>query len=880
MEGLSLSLLGHPTLHQDGQVIELKSRKGWALLTYLALTPHPVGREILAALFWPEQEAVAARRNLRRLLYTLNQTPIESILQTEGETIALTSRGNVDVDVLTFLADVENESWVSAACYSGLLLDGMTFGDTDRFEAWLRHEREGLQQKQLLALGHLTEAQLAAGNWTAAQSTLQRQLVLDSYNEALWRQLMSTYMRQGERAKALDAYHSCRQLLRGELGIDPSPETVSLYKRYETEPADAVAKPIPHLAAPPPAVVPHLEARELLLESIARDWIDAVLHPSLHGHPPISLYKKSQPDALAHPWTTLSQRSAKRQRTVLNQKSTLDIFEQEGRTLLILGEPGAGKTTALLTIAAEMGQRAVQDPAHPLPIVLPLASWKGEPFQSWVIQELNETYRILPSIVADWLAGHHLILFCDGLDEVPTERQPACVAAINQFRREDGLTPMVVTARRADYEALLEPLNLNAAIDLQPINRDQLHQYAGAHYPQLDQLFKEDPKLGNLARKPLFLSLLVSLLSYFPVQNLKLIGDKPTQLFALYVEQMLSQKSRGSIPSDQLIIYLRWLAKQLKMRNQPIFLLDRIQPDWLERPLQIGLYFLFTRFFGAFLLGAAWSFRDSGWAAIGIGVFFGVVVALAEMVLFFWPARWRPRGREPVDLTRLWRALVIGGITLLANLAVGAGIISIANGVIFGLFFGWRPPHATPEYDIRLVEKLAWRWPTFGIGLASGVVIGLLTFFTNPSNLYQAGTSLLSFGVLFGVFGGLLGRSISTKTRPNEGMRLSWRNGLIGGAAVGGAMLLSALIIEAALDGPLWVPLLVGVQYFAMAALWYGGLDLINHYMLRLFLTLSGKLPWGLVPLLEQASHQTLLYRVGSGYLFLHPQLRDYLAEG
>jgi DNA-binding SARP family transcriptional activator len=45
----------------------------------------------------------------------------------------------------------------------------------------------------------------------------------------------------GNRAEAVRAYHQCRQLLREQLGVDPSPETQALFVTLLREPGPADA---------------------------------------------------------------------------------------------------------------------------------------------------------------------------------------------------------------------------------------------------------------------------------------------------------------------------------------------------------------------------------------------------------------------------------------------------------------------------------------------------------------------------------------------------------------------------------------------------------------------------------------------------------------
>jgi hypothetical protein len=55
------------------------------------------------------------------------------------------------------------------------------------------------------------------------------------------------------------------------------------------------------------------------------------------------------------------------------QTSIVQAYELAQQELLILGEPGAGKSTQLLELAQHLVEQAEQDVAQPLPVVLPLS---------------------------------------------------------------------------------------------------------------------------------------------------------------------------------------------------------------------------------------------------------------------------------------------------------------------------------------------------------------------------------------------------------------------------------------------------------------------------------------------------------------------------
>ena len=56
MGGLVLNLFGPLRIEQDGQEIDLKSRKGLALVVYLTVEADRRTRDSLASIFWPDHD--------------------------------------------------------------------------------------------------------------------------------------------------------------------------------------------------------------------------------------------------------------------------------------------------------------------------------------------------------------------------------------------------------------------------------------------------------------------------------------------------------------------------------------------------------------------------------------------------------------------------------------------------------------------------------------------------------------------------------------------------------------------------------------------------------------------------------------------------------
>jgi DNA-binding SARP family transcriptional activator len=75
----------------------------------------------------------------------------------------------------------------------------------------------------------LARALAAASDPQGAVTRYRRLLALEPEREGWHRSLMRVYAGAGERALALRQFHACRTVLRREQGIEPGPETQSLY---------------------------------------------------------------------------------------------------------------------------------------------------------------------------------------------------------------------------------------------------------------------------------------------------------------------------------------------------------------------------------------------------------------------------------------------------------------------------------------------------------------------------------------------------------------------------------------------------------------------------------------------------------------------------
>jgi signal recognition particle GTPase len=62
--------------------------------------------------------------------------------------------------------------------------------------------------------------------------------------------------------------------------------------------------------------------------------------------------------------------------------------------LLILGAPGSGKTTALLSLAEQLVMGAIDQPQTVIPVILELSTWRedSQSIEAWIIEQLYDLH--------------------------------------------------------------------------------------------------------------------------------------------------------------------------------------------------------------------------------------------------------------------------------------------------------------------------------------------------------------------------------------------------------------------------------------------------------------------------------------------------------
>jgi DNA-binding SARP family transcriptional activator len=252
MARLRISLLGGFEPRLNGLPLALRlPRKAVGLLACLAARKgQGCAREALGALLWGGSGAEQARHSVRQALLSTRQAlaaaGIGTALVAEADALAL-DPAFVDVDVADFEALLDDGGVpaleAAANLYRGDFLDGFRLSEPS-FDDWAAKERERLRERARQGLAGLLKHHDGSGAVEPAIDTAQRLLRVDRTQERVHRTLIQLYSRQGRRADALRQYRTCVGMLRAELGVEPAPETVSLYREL-LRPRPAPRGPVP-----------------------------------------------------------------------------------------------------------------------------------------------------------------------------------------------------------------------------------------------------------------------------------------------------------------------------------------------------------------------------------------------------------------------------------------------------------------------------------------------------------------------------------------------------------------------------------------------------------------------------------------------------------
>lgn len=235
--------------------------KDAALLAKLALD-GPQARGALCVLLWPDATAHQGAANLRQRASRLKKASGARFIDV-GDTVSLHPALQVDVSALDALDD-------AALLAAGPLLAGVDLGMHDDLDRWLAQARTQVAERCAQQLAERADRLEAEGRLRDALPLARRVVDLVPLGETGWRRLMRLHYLLDDRGAAQDVFWRLTTLLRDELGIRPSAETLQLMQTVETAdlPHTAHQRSIPVSLLRPPALI----GRDRAFQAMVAAW--------------------------------------------------------------------------------------------------------------------------------------------------------------------------------------------------------------------------------------------------------------------------------------------------------------------------------------------------------------------------------------------------------------------------------------------------------------------------------------------------------------------------------------------------------------------------------------------------------------------------------
>jgi predicted negative regulator of RcsB-dependent stress response len=544
----------------------------------------------------------------------------------------------------------------------------------------------------------------------------------------------------------------------------------------------------------------------------------------------------------------------------INQQIVTAFRGLPQRQLMVLGEPGAGKSVFCLLLT--LGLLRTRRESEQLPLLLPIGVWDpAEPVDAFVARRLAEDYDSLlaahgdPRQVADRLVKSQLVLpVLDGLDELSDQSIGRAVEVLDDYAAAGR--SLVVTCRIREYEQVIAQSNTilttAAVVELEPVTTAAAIAFLS--YPEharhrWEPIFSHLRLDADTSSDPLARVLSVPLMVALARTAYEAPGTNPAELLRLSTQRLIAGRLMDAFIAA---VYTDRPAERRTGRPRRAHAHHHEQARRWLTCLAYQLHRSRT--------------RDLHWWHMTPGL------------LALHPQR---AVAGTIGVASGMAGLLAGLVSAVAGVNVGWGVVA---GIVLTAVAacGWprlKWPLGDP-LDGRVRFRAQRRWidrfgPSAGYVSLGAVSTGLIT---------DQWIATLPAALLYGLLGTYWpSRRPSFPARPitptttlshNRGIVLATfaRHALISG----GAFAFCALLFQtsAAASG-----ITASVIFGATAAMLAGGWIWLRFRLAHVSLALRGQLPWRLGSSLADAHQRGILRRAGAIYQFRHVILQEHLAR-
>lgn len=683
-----------------------------------------------------------------------------------------------------------------------------------------------------------------------------------------------------------------------------------------------------------------------LREAVRGTWTREVAARSLHLPRPIRL--RWRPTALPSVQVAAERgpRTSQRQGSLVTEDGAppgavlADIVADPGlRQVVIVGEPGAGKST--LTILYVVAAVTTGGERDAVPVPLSAAGWdptRPDGVQGWIAQQMCQDYPQLRAVEAAQLVRRlRVIPVLDGLDEMPAGVRSTALERLEEAVGAGLRT--VVTCRTDEFaEATGEVGALPQAVvlEIEPVDPEDAATYltdretlVSTRWDQVTTALRtdRDGPIATALSTPLMISLARQVYQRPQTRPGELAGlDDPDAV----QQQLLSRflpSVYGVAHADRAGRWLAFLIRRLATGPTDPDLrwwrLGQALPRWLLIASVTAVSTALGLFYGlilgiaiseagllpplllfgitSFFLGLIGSLhtvrvtspeppRPSRWSglreiALGIGDIYLAAAVMSGMGAIVILAQYL--GAPPADAVSVRVVDTLDSVSPL-DIATILALIGVSHVLVYRLGSGRAglPRRSTPHLR-ALSSHLV---PGLGVGLIFGVpvaLVGLADVGVTPQEaIISAGVTTAFIAVVLSV-----GRWLNSPVTDAQ-HSLSPRSVLAADrtallVTVGGVIVAVTLCSAGALgafdkDATPAVHLAMG---FVLASL-TGNLVLagsasawLSYSIARTYLALRRQLPWRLMGFLRDAHHSGVLRQAGAAYQIRHGLVRSHIVH-
>ncbi|MGF6945908.1 trypsin-like peptidase domain-containing protein [Streptomyces auratus] len=689
---------------------------------------------------------------------------------------------------------------------------------------------------------------------------------------------------------------------------------------------------LPHSSPPPPGGSPELrEAARKLASAVHDQWDKEERRRRVHDPLPLAVRFRPAEAGLFDHWANIRRAQPGADPGPLPLAGRLDQIVRIYRTLpsrrlVVLGAAGSGKT--ILTLRFVLDWLDGRAPGNPVPVIFGLGSWDVQTtsLRDWMCDQLARDYGLVaqdPDSPGRNLAGAlvdagWILPVLDGFDEIASGLQGAALKKLNATTMA-----LLLTSRPKEYSAAVaktDVLSAAAVVKLDDLTLSDLDDYlprasrpgkggglqSTVWGPVLAQLHHSPRTLGahnvtTVLSTPLMVAMARTIYSDAPGRDPSELLDTTrfqspdalrTHLLAAFTPAAYHHPPTDSASTstsgtgtatgtrrrrqwdpERAQYWLGYLATHLTELKTPHLAWWQLGTTMRRSSRMLVVGFLAALSFGLTtgignlpvdLVGTPYDLGFAVRRGVVVGLLHGFTAGLAFALVYGFvsrgaaePSRVRIQllGRAREQRAKFAPRFTIG---FAFGLPAALVLVLVDRSVVESLGLG-DGLDGGPLGALLFVSE---------VGLGAGLVLGLMAWLEVPTDIRSAVRPaalldenrrnvvfhMLVWALVFGVPAGV---GLGLRSEPISELVPGPVVGLLGGLAIG---------IEAAFGG--------GLGYAVSCTAWGQWVALS-----RMWLPLTGRLPWALVAFLNDACDRGVLRQAGAVYQFRHAELQEHLAH-